>query len=301
MALTRVSPGVYRDERGNLVQSTDGRSPTPTTQQRQRVQQQAGVVPSNTRLKTPADLINVGSKVAGANVSAGQALNNPNISGPFSGQTYDPKTGQITRTLSEGQQGVVSGLEGSSTRAGDVLQGLLGGQGALSSLTGNAGTGPGGYEDAVFKQLTRGLDTQKAQAKQDFDQELSNRGIPVGSDAYNQARQQFDTDWNDRFDTARQRAVTDSTNLGLSAMGQLSGVQQGGMMDHSTGWSPFQGTAYQGPNVNDVYNNITQRRLGKGQLAVSRAALRAKGAAGGGGGGSSASNSAFSASPPPGA
>lgn len=77
-------------------------------------------------------------------------------------------------------------------------------------------------EDALFASLTRNVDSQQAQEQEQLSQTLRNRGIPVGSDLYNQQMQQF----NDRYDTIRSNARNSASVLGLQELQGLTDAQE---------------------------------------------------------------------------
>ncbi len=72
------------------------------------------------------------------------------------------------------------------------------------------------YEDSAYNNAMRRLEPQMATAQRDFDQEMMNRGIPVGSDAYNSARAQFDQSQAG----ARENAAFGAMQFGLGAQNQ---------------------------------------------------------------------------------
>jgi hypothetical protein len=77
-------------------------------------------------------------------------------------------------------------------------------------------------EEALFKNLTKNLESDKARDAEQLSQSLANRGIPVGSELYNQQMQQF----NDRYDTITQNARNSASILGLQELQGLTGVQE---------------------------------------------------------------------------
>lgn len=80
---------------------------------------------------------------------------------------------------------------------------------------GNLSTGR--YEDAVYDQYTSRLDPRFAQQQSSLEQDLANRGIKIGSAAYDRAMQNFEMGRNDAYDQATRGAIT----TGLGARNQL--------------------------------------------------------------------------------
>lgn len=77
------------------------------------------------------------------------------------------------------------------------------------------------YTDQAYGEATRQLDPQWEQQQATFDQQMVNRGIAPGSEAYQQARSDFDRSRNDAYSQARGQAM----QQGLGAQNQM--FQQG--------------------------------------------------------------------------
>lgn len=256
--------------------------------------QAAGSQVNNMPMNTGSDLMNSGLQWGRETALQGNQLTNANQQNPFGSQqvTYDPITGQpqVNQSLSSGNQSVVSGVQGASTGANSALQSLLGG-GAFGSLT-NPGEGApqSNYEKSVFDQLTRGVGEQKAQEKNQLEQSLANRGIPVGSEAYTNSMRDFDRRYDDITQNARSQAVTQANNQLLSSVGTLSGVGQSGFYNPS--FQPFQAAGYN-PSVTDVFSAITGRDQNQQTLDLAK-----QQAARAGGGGRGSSGGSRAPSPP---
>lgn len=79
------------------------------------------------------------------------------------------------------------------------------------------------WQDAAYQQATRALDPQFQAAEARFNQDMVNRGIAQGSDAYTAARSDFDRGRNDAYGSARNQALAQA----LAAQGQGFGQQYG--------------------------------------------------------------------------
>ncbi len=133
-----------------------------------------------------------------------QGLNAVNQQGVFGGAQYqrDPVTGGIT--------GVNTGLNSTFS---DVANGLLGG----------LGTRPGDVSDAVYGQYSANLDPQWQTMETELNNRLINQGIPQGSDAWNQAR--------DQFNRERSAAYLQANQAAQEAGGQEQSRLLGGLLD----------------------------------------------------------------------
>lgn len=253
-------------------------------------------------LNTGQEVINAGFNVGRLGTTAGNILTNPNQVSQFGSQftTVDPLTGQpkVEQVLSEPNQQVVGGIQGNAVSANQALGGILGG-GVFGSLTnGGAGVPQSNYENAIYNQLTRGQDEQKAREKEQLDQTLANRGIPVGSKAYSTAMADLDTRYDKIFSGARNQAVTGANSQALSASQVLSGLGGQGFMQPN--FQGFQSVGYQQPNAEQVFGQVQSNALSNRQITSQEEMLQKqldqqwklanlKPSGGGGGGGSSSS------------
>ena len=228
--------------------------------------------PSNLPLKTAGDVISSQFDISQAGQIAGNTLTNPNQFNPFGNQTtsFDPITGQpiVRQELSGANQQVISGVQGGAVKATDVLNSLLGG-GAFQSLTNPSGaSGPqpiSNFEQSVFNRLTYGIDDQKAREGEQLSQTLANRGIPVGSDLYNDQMKQFNDRYDQIFQTARGQAVEQGTGQQLQSLSPLFSIGQGGYYAPSfQGFSPVN---YGQTDVNQLFSTLQGTELGKLQIS----------------------------------
>lgn len=85
--------------------------------------------------------------------------------------------------------------------------------------------------DAVYGQATSRLDPQWQQREQTFEQTMNNRGIPVGSEAYTKAREQFDAGRNDAYNQANFSAIQAGGQEASRIMGQEQNLRQTAITD----------------------------------------------------------------------
>lgn len=76
------------------------------------------------------------------------------------------------------------------------------------------------FIDNAYEQSTRQLDPQFQQQQARFDQDMVNKGIAPGSDAYNAAKTQFDQTKNDAYSQARAQAQQQGLGAQAQSFGQ---------------------------------------------------------------------------------
>lgn len=258
-------------------------------------------IPDTQKIDTPVQAINLQTAENEAAFNKNVLANQPNQATDFGQRSYttDPATGRTTvsdqatgqnKAALEGAQGLnVMGLGGAQNIVNP--QNSYINPFSLSQVT-TPQFAPQGYdaerkrlEEATYQKLTQHLGEQEKQARQDFDQQMQNRGIPLGSDAYNKQKNQLDRSFNDARLSAQLAATQQggqelqqaynintglrnqqigelqgqsSFNLGLA--GGLSGLGMGYQAPSFVGFNPVQ---YNAPDVSGTY-------LGYGQLGVSQ-------------------------------
>lgn len=95
-----------------------------------------------------------------------------------------------------------------------------------------------GYQpfiDSAYRQSTSRLDPQFAQAERQFRQQMVNQGLQEGTEAYDNARANFDRNRTDAYASAR----NDAMGQGLAAQGQAfnQGAQQTGLAQGMRQWN----------------------------------------------------------------
>jgi len=82
------------------------------------------------------------------------------------------------------------------------------------------------WQDATYQEATRALDPQFQQAEARFNQDMVNRGIAQGSEAYTNADQTFDRGRNDAYGSARNQALAQALAAQNQGFNQSLGLDQ---------------------------------------------------------------------------
>lgn len=228
----------------------------------------------------------------------------------------------VNQQLSEAQQGILNRDQQLSMMGRDAASNLFGGY--VQNL-GNRTLGSDmlkdrqRMEDQVFASLTRGMGEQKQRDMQQLQQTLHNRGIPVGSDLYNQQMQEFNRSYADRELAARgqatqlggqelERGFGIQENLLKNQLGELGYLGQFGSGFQAPNFQGYQGVQMQAPSalqtktgIMGAKDNRTALDIQREQLDIERqkVALQQQALAKQGGGG--APRTPFNPTLPPGA
>lgn len=160
------------------------------------------------------------------------AANRVNQVTPYGNLTYT-QTGQdsfgnpmwtATQQLSPEQEqirmqqaGLSSGLLSTAQQGLDYAGNLLARPGIDTSLLPQVGINPGEmYSDAIMRRLQ----PQLAQEKSAFDAQMANQGIATNSEAYANAKRQFDQTQNDRLTAAQIGGINTGLNANQQAFSQ---------------------------------------------------------------------------------
>jgi len=182
------------------------------------------------------DYVGAAQQTAAGNLEAARATaaaNRTNQITPYGNLTYTANPGTdpygntlytATQTLAPDQQKLLNqtttlntGLLGTAQSGLDYANKVLSTPGVDTSKLAQTGINPGqSYQDAIMARLSPQLDRENAQ----LEQQLANRGIAAGTDAYNQAKTLQAQNQNDRLNSA----VVQGMNTGLAANQQ--GFQQ---------------------------------------------------------------------------
>ena len=182
------------------------------------------------------DYVGAAQQTAAGNLEAARATaaaNRTNQITPYGNLTYTANPGTdpygntlytATQTLSPEQQKLLNqttelntGLLGTAQSGLNYANQVLSQPGVDTSKLPSTGFNPGqSYQDAMMARLSPQIDRENSQ----FEQQMANRGIAAGTDAYNTAKTLLAQNQNDRLN----QATVQGLNAGLSANQQ--GFQQ---------------------------------------------------------------------------
>jgi hypothetical protein len=119
--------------------------------------------------------------------------------------------------IMEQQSGLSSGLLSTAQQGLDYAGNLMARPGIDTSLLPQVGINPGEmYSDAIMRRLQ----PQLAQEKSAFDAQMANQGIATNSEAYANAKRQFDQTQNDRLTAAQIGGINTGLNANQQAFSQ---------------------------------------------------------------------------------
>lgn len=269
MALQRVSPGRYKDPKTGKIYNLASAKEVDAMQKKlssgkanktgNKIANESSLTsstPQQTELGKSVggqfgeDVSDAG-KINTENIAAGNLGQNANIEGPLGGQatTINPKTGQATtkHTLSPEQQKILDQGQTLTQTGQTIAQGQLENMGQFSFD--NSAAGRQKMSDAVFAQLSRGMDTRhKAQSDQ-LAQDLYNRGIPFSEDPNSRYQQEMRSMQQGQEDE-RLNYSNQAYQAGLQEQQAQFGMSQGTRQQQMSDLSAFQqqGTGLMMPN-----------------------------------------------------
>jgi hypothetical protein len=224
--------------------------------------------------------IGVQDYIADKNVQLGS----PGIQkNPFGQQTITrDENGNIVvdQQLSDPQQQILDRDQDLSIKGRDAAGQLLGQQnfGAdRRSLGSDFQADRARIEDEVYGRLTRGMQEDRDRGMQEIEQRLHNRGIPMGSQQWDQEMQRFDRQFQERELDARAQA----TMMGGQEYERNFGIQEGRLKNElgEAGYMAGFGTGQQSPNFQGYQGvqmnapSALDSRLGMGGLNISQQQL----------------------------
>jgi hypothetical protein len=192
---------------------------------------------------------NIQQEVADQNVQLGNAGIQRN---PFGEQTISRDAqGNIIvdQSLSGAQQGILNRDQQLSTMGRDQAVGMFGQyfdpNQQRRALGSDFQADRARMEDEVFGRLTRGMDDKKERDRQQLEQNLHNRGIPVGSKLFDQQMEEF----NQRYDNLTLDARAQATQMGGQEYERNFNIQEGKLKNElgELGYMAGFGTGFQSP------------------------------------------------------
>lgn len=236
----------------------------------------------------PPDYAAAARETAAGNVDAARvatAANRVNQITPYGNLTYKQTgtdsygnpTWTATQELSPDQEQIRSaqsglnlGLVNTAGKGLDYAGSLLEKPGIDMSKLPSTGFDPGqSYQDAIMKRLSPQLDREN----QSFEQEMANKGIGVGTQAYNTAKQLLAQNQNDRLTsatvqgintglTANQQAFSQAGYNQLQPINVINALRTGTQVSSPQYVNPALQSTTQGPDLLGATNQQYNAQLG---------------------------------------
>jgi len=272
----RVSPGMYRDASGNIVKASQlrkankPRSTTPTA---------TNGAGQNLDISDPNAVISAQQQENERAARESGQFNNPNIQGIGASRniTYDAN-GNPTVSV-----GLGSREQGLYDQAMSQYQQPFSFDG-LPEIPKDFSADRQRVEDELYNREAGRLNDQYAREDDNFQQQMANRGIPMGSELYTKLRSDFERNKADAYSGARQNAIQtagaeEQRMLGNALQGRQQGIGErqyqrdlamnnlGSLMKLGMGVnSQMQGYQGQAINPTDI-GGLSQGYFGLGQEA----------------------------------
>lgn len=161
---------------------------------------------------------------------------------PYGSSTWSGTIGQPDRTQTETlnpadqanlerERALAAQLTGLAQTRGSQITSSPFSLGGLPEAPMADGTTRQRVEDALYKRSTSRLDPQFLQGERDFETQMATRGIPVGSEAYNLAKQNMDRAKTDAYGAARDSAIAGGGSEETRSFGLAQSARQQGISD----------------------------------------------------------------------
>lgn len=171
-------------------------------------------------------------------------VNRVNTYSPFGNATFfGPDRSSLRIDLSPAQQQILGGQQ--ALQQGLLSRGLalqdylptdpLNFEGLPGQVTGVDVNAPAAnpYEQAMFKRARNLLDPVFAEQQEAINQDLANRGLPVGGEAYGNVMDRFDRARAEAYENAALGAVQGSVDLGFRNAAMQNQARQQGINERS--------------------------------------------------------------------
>jgi len=160
-------------------------------------------------------------------------LNNPNISTPQGGQSYDPLTN--TTTLNE------SDFTKSERLRQEGLAAQLSG-----SLSGDFSNDGQAIQDATFNRGKAQIDPIVKQQRRDLATQLADQGIPAGSEGYNEAMNRLDDSIARQYTDLSQASIQTSEAVRGQRFNEIASLLGRSQVGAGASFAQNQGNGFQG-------------------------------------------------------
>lgn len=275
----------------NYLQNRQGKQPQQGVMQPGRgANTNQRLLRPNTQIQNASDAQHFGNMVQGDVARQNIGLGNLQLQEGIGGSRemgIDPNTGQtfVRDSLDPEQQGLYESGNRLSQAGMDQAFGMLNNQ--------NGGFDPQRQkiEDSVFENLMRSTNQQKEIERKQMDESLAQRGIPVGSELYNNQMEQFNNRYDSLTDSARDRATQfggEEWSRRTNIAGQLSGMGPGMQTPNLQGYNAPPPIQPIDPLTSQTIIQDARQRRRKSKAEIE--ALRRVGGGGGGRSGSSDPN-----------
>lgn len=308
-------------QRFNSLRAQAGRTELTAKEAREKVNKTAGRQDqgfdiSRSDLRGPANVLETEMDIQEYTADKNVQLGSPAMQiNPFGSQsiTRDEQGNIIVDAqLSDPQQQILDRDQQLSIGGRDAASQLLGQQNFgpdRRALGGDFAADRARIEDEVYGRLTRGMDEDRSRGMQEVEQRLRNRGIPMGSQQWDQEMQRFDRQFQERELDARAQATMmggqeyernfniQEQGLGnqLNEMGYMSQFGTGLQLPNFQGYNPVQ---MQAPSALGAATGMGGLNLSRQQLEFQREQANRR-PLGGGGGRAPAPNNPFNNTLPP--
>jgi hypothetical protein len=160
-------------------------------------------------------------------------LNNPNISTPEGGQSYDP----LTNTLSLN--------ESDFTKSERLRQEGLAAQ-LSGSLSGDFSNNGQAIQEATFNRGKAQIDPIVKQQRRDLATQLADQGIPAGSEGYNEAMNRLDDSIARQYTDLSQASIQTSEAVRSQRFNEIASLLGRSQVGAGASFAQNQGNGFQG-------------------------------------------------------
>jgi hypothetical protein len=190
-----------------------------------------------------------------------------------------PLGATVTKNMPQQSQEVLTaGTDLSKTALGLAQEGLQGyEQYQAPDLEGERSR----IEDQVYGRLTKNFDRDYTNEKNQLEQTLYNRGIPL--DPKDPQYQRFMQDHNERYDTARENARARATEMGGTELSRSTGIGLDSRQQQMSEIDQLSQTGYgtKGAEYDLAYKKMLEEQRAAKEAAANQRAAIAKSGAGG--------------------
>jgi len=213
----------------------------------------------NNRIKVdisnPNSVINAQNRENQETTLRNNQMNNANISGPGVNRTvtYDENgMPSVQVGLGAQEQEAYNKFLQQSQQPVDFSQ--------LPAMPGDFSADRQRIEDELYNREAGRLNDQFSSAQQDFDRQMSARGVPIGSPLYNKQLEQFQRQKADAFSGARQNAIQTAGGESQRMFGNALQSRQQAMSEMDYGrnqpFNQFQGLMGLGANISGQFGQF---------------------------------------------